>query len=77
MKIHQNPDPAGFNKLKSGLRISGTALVSKSFNLRIHPVIRCPKFSDVWPIENVSEILKERVSRHKCETLRQLKFGIT
>ena len=36
-----------------------------------------PKFSDVWPIENVWGIVKERVAKKKCETLGALINEIT
>ena len=38
---------------------------------------QCPKFLDVWPIENIWGIIKERVAKKKCENLYQLKREIT
>ena len=35
------------------------------------------KFSDVWPIENVWGILKQRVGQKKCETPAEIKREIT
>ena len=64
-------DPASIHRCAAAL-----AAVNDSFNRRLDHEVQCPKFSDVWPIENVWGIVKERVSQQKCETLAQLKRAI-
>ena len=39
------------------------------FNKRLDHTKQCPKFLDVWPIENVWGIVKERVAKKKCENI--------
>ena len=51
--------------------------VSEAFAKRLDHMKQCPKFSDVWPIENIWGIIKERVAKKKCENLNQLKREIT
>ena len=65
-------DPATIHRCEAAL-----TAVSESFDLRLDFTKQCPKFSDVWPIENVWGIVKERVAKRKCENLTQLKREIT
>ena len=51
--------------------------VSEAFAKRLDHMKQCPKFLDVWPIENIWGIIKERVAKKKCENLNQLKREIT
>lgn len=65
-------DPATIHRCQVAL-----TAVSESFNKRLDHTQQCPKFSDVWPIENVWGIVKERVAKKRCENLVQLKREIT
>ena len=65
-------DPATIHRCEAAL-----TAVSESFDLRLDFTKQCPKFSDVWPIENVWGVVKERVAKQKCENLTQLKREIT
>ena len=51
--------------------------VEDQFSRRLDHRQQCPKFSDVWPIENVWGIIKDRVDKKKCENLASLKREIT
>ena len=42
------------------------AAANDSFNRRLDYEVQSPKFFDVWPIENVWGIEKERVAQQKC-----------
>ena len=64
-------DPASIHRCTAAL-----AAVNDSFNRRLDHEVQCLKFSDVWQIENVWGIVKERASQQKCETLAQLKRAI-
>ena len=65
-------DPASIHRCQAAI-----TAVSECFNKRLDHFKQCPKFSDVWPIENVWGIVKDRVSKKKCENLGQLKREIT
>ena len=65
-------DPASIHCCQAAI-----TAVSECFNKRLDHFKQCPKFSDVWLIENVWGIVKDRVSKKKCENLGQLKREIT
>ena len=65
-------DPATIHRCEAAL-----TAVSEAFAKRLDHMKQCPKFSDVWPIENIWGIIKERVAKKKCENLNQLKREIT
>ena len=65
-------DPASIHHCQVALEA-----VSRNFDRRLDHQVQCLKFSDIWPIENVWVIMKERVAKHKCENSAQLKKAIT
>ena len=72
-KLNENHKIRRFEFAKWMLRNFGSTRAAK----RLDHMKQCPKFSDVWPIENIWGIIKERVAKKKCENLNQLKREIT
>ena len=48
-----------------------------AFKTRIRQEIQAPKMADIWPIENVWAILKERVKAKESKSKAQYKKVIT
>jgi hypothetical protein len=64
-------DPARIHRTAEALEACG------AFPSRIPHDIQAPKMADVWPIENVWAIVKERVMEKEPQTKTQLKKVIT
>ena len=64
-------DPATIHHCRVALEA-----VDGEFQKRLDHTKQCPKFSNIWPIEGMWGIIKERVDRKKCENLASLKREI-
>ena len=63
-------DPARIHRTAEALE------ACSAFKFRIPHDIQAPKMADVWPIENVWSIVKDRVMEKNPQTKNQLKFVI-
>ena len=50
--------------------------VAETFKSRVDYRTQAPKMADVWPIENVWAILKDKVAQKKCTNEQQLRKAI-
>ena len=50
--------------------------VRDTFETRVNPTLQAPKMADIWPIENVWGIIKDKVAKKPCQNNRELRQAI-